>query len=380
MTLRAAAAFSLVAAVACDPGGPALSAGDLAILDAPPERLAIVLGSDHDTGAYAVVDLVDHAAVKRIELTHGDAHLRVADDGLAYVINRLNADNVQVVDPSERFRTTAQWSVGPGSNPQDIAVVGGQAFVPLYARPAVAVHDAATGAAVTEIDLSSLSDADGNPELGGVLASADGRLLVTAQRIDRETLAPAGGSRLAVIDPGAATLIEDRPLRLPNPGLPPVRLSDGRLLLAAWGAAAAVDGGGVEIVDAEAPYDSEVVVGEEVFGGTLTGLTSIDGDTVFVIASVPRAGSDDGLTVDTVLYRYVASTDERTEVLALPGFSFGDIALTADGLLLVCDRTYEAPGLRIFDASTLEERTAAPIDTGLPPLRVAPLVSPCGKG
>ena len=363
----------------CDPGGPRMSAGDLAILDAPAQRLALVLASDHRSGAYAVVDLVTHAAVSRIERTHGDAHLRVADDGLAYVINRLNADNIQVVDPSRRFQTTAQWSVGPGGNPSDVAIVAGQAFVPLYDRAAVAVHDAVTGHATVEIDLSGLSDADGTPELGGAASTIDGRVVVTAQRIDRTTLAPAGDSRLAVIDPGSATLIDDRPLRLPNPGLPPIRLEDGRLALAAWARAAAVGGGGVEIVGATAPYDTQVVVGEERFGGTVTGLATLDGETLFVVASVPQAGQDDGLAVDTVLYRYVASTDERTEVLALPGFSFGDIALTADGLLLVCDRTYEAPGLRIFDASTLRERTTEPIDTGLPPLRVAPLVSPGAK-
>ncbi len=120
----------VVMVAGCGADDPARSDGDLAILEAPVERLALVLASDHVSGAYAVVDLQRHEAVTRIELTHGDALLRV-EGGLAYVINRLNADNIQVIDPARSFQTTAQLSVGTGTHPSDIAFAGGRAFVPL---------------------------------------------------------------------------------------------------------------------------------------------------------------------------------------------------------------------------------------------------------
>jgi hypothetical protein len=356
----------------CGADDPARSDGDLTILEAPVERLALVLASDHVSGAYAVVDLQRHEAVTRIELTHGDALLRV-EGGLAYVINRLNADNIQVIDPARSFQTTAQWSVGPGTNPSDIALAGGRAFVPLYQAAEVAIHDAVSGERLGGVDLSELADADGKPELVGAAIAPDGRLLVVAQRLDWTTFTSDGAARLAVVDPDTALLITTVELRLPNPAAPPITLP-GHLAILAWDTAAALDNGGVELVSSLPPYDSEVLVGEERFGGTLTGLATVDGDTLFVVASISQTGAE-GLAVDTVLYRYVVSTDERTEVLALPGFSFGDIALTADGLLLICDQTPAAPGLRIFDAHSLQELTSGPIDTGLPPLRVAPLVS-----
>lgn len=361
--------WSMALLAGCDVATPPRADGDPAILEAPLERLALVVASDDISGAYAVVDLVRMQAIRRIDLTHGDVMLRV-DGGLGYIINRKNADNIQVVDPAAGFATIAQWSVGPGSNPADLALSEGRAFIPLYERPEVAIHDLATGERVGGIDLAELADDDGQPELAGAALTPDGRLLVTAQRLDWSTFTSAGAPLLAVIDPGAASLLDTRELRLPNPALPPVRLADGDLLLAAWDKAVEIDNGGVERVSTRPPYTSEVLVGEEVFGGTITALASLDGDTLFVVAHV-----GDLARVDTVLYRYVVSTQTRTEVLALPGFSFRDISLTRDGLLLACDRSPDAPGLRIFDAGSLRELTSTPIDTGLPPLRVAPLVS-----
>ena len=43
--------------------------------------------------------------------------------GLLYVVNRFGGDNIQVIDPAQNYATVRQFSVGNGSNPQDIAFV-----------------------------------------------------------------------------------------------------------------------------------------------------------------------------------------------------------------------------------------------------------------
>lgn len=372
-------AIALLASFAgCAGSTPSRSDGDPAILVASVDQLALVVASDDVSGAYAVVDLERLESVRRIELTHGDVMLRVSG-GMGYVINRLSADNVQVVDPAQRFATVAQWSVGPGSNPSDLVVVpgaaGARAFVPLYQWPEVAIHALSDGRRLGAIDLSELADDDGQPELAGAAVAPDGRVLVTAQRLDWKTFTSQGAALVAVIDPATDSLVDAFELRLPNPALPPVRLDDGDLLLTAWDKAIAIDNGGVERVRATPPYSSEILLTEERVGGTITALASRDGDTLFLVAHI-----GDLSQVDTVLFRYVVSADALDEVLRLDGFSFGDIALTDGGLLLVCDRSRKAPGLRVYDAETLAEITTTPIDTGLPPLRVAPLVSAGATG
>ena len=368
-------ALAMLLATGCGPSGPTMSEGDAAILDAPLDQLALVLASDHITGAYAVVDLQAHAAVTRIEVTHGDARLRVVG-GRAFVINRLQADNLQIVDPLARFGTSAQWSVGPGGNPVDVAVTAdGRGFVPLYERAEVAIHDLESGERLGAVDLSAWADDDGLPEPAGAVVAPDGRVLAPLQRLARTRgFVPEPPSRLAVIDPDAAVVVEAPALRLRNPVEPVSMLADGRLAVVAMGAYAEIDEGGVELVDASPPYASEVVAREEDFGGSLTHLATLDGDTLFVVAHLPGADAATQMfDRDTVVFRFVVSTGERREVLATDGPQVGEIALTPEGRLLVCDRTPRAPGLRIFDASTLTELTEAPIDTGLPPLSVAPL-------
>lgn len=56
--------------------------------------------------------------------------------GLLYVLHDGysvgSLDNVQILDPSNGFETVAQWSTGNGTNPQDIVVVDGKAYITLY--------------------------------------------------------------------------------------------------------------------------------------------------------------------------------------------------------------------------------------------------------
>jgi hypothetical protein len=56
-------------------------------------------------------------------------------------------------------------------------------------------------------------------------------------------------------------------------------------------------------------------------------------------------------------------------------FDLADLAVTPCGYLLVCDRNYTAPGIRIFDALTGRAISGVtqPVPTGLPPFELVRL-------
>jgi len=57
-----------------------------------------------------------------------DGKLYLLSDGFS----RLSLNNVQILDPSNSYRTIAEWSTGDGTNPQDIVVSGDTAYISLY--------------------------------------------------------------------------------------------------------------------------------------------------------------------------------------------------------------------------------------------------------
>ncbi len=72
-----------------------------------------------------------------VELLGTEAVIRLYDD-LLYVLhaggsfNSVSTDNVQIIDPENGFETIDQFSTGNGTNPQDIVVTDGKAFISLY--------------------------------------------------------------------------------------------------------------------------------------------------------------------------------------------------------------------------------------------------------
>lgn len=82
-------------------------------------------------------------------------------DNLIYVLHdgfsTVSTDNIQIIDPANDFNTLAQFSVGNGTNPHDIAVTGSRAFVALYNPTADPLNVDSQGrpADVIEVDLDS---------------------------------------------------------------------------------------------------------------------------------------------------------------------------------------------------------------------------------
>src|SRR5439155_991049 len=129
-----------------------------------------------------------------------------------YIVNRFLGDNLQVLDPAHGLATLLQCSTGPGSNPHDVAVLApDKAYVTRYDAKELWIVDPSAASCAgflrDTVDLSPWGDADGIPEMDQMALVGD-RLFVSLERLDRtRRFAPAGRSRLVVLDTASDTVV-----------------------------------------------------------------------------------------------------------------------------------------------------------------------------
>lgn len=329
--------------------------------DPAAEGTLFVLTTDFETGAFAVVDHEAQTAAVNVGLTHSDAVARVRGSRV-YVVNRLGQDNVTALDAAQRFRVLWQRSTEPGSNPQDIAFASDEkAYVPRLELPTVLVLDPRDGTPLGAVDLAALADADGVPEATWAVAFGD-RIVVAVGRLDRnDAYRPTGPGALAVIDPATDRVERSIELGAANPWGEPAVAADGRLLVGLAGRFGALDGG-IEAVDVPAGRSDGLLPTEAELGGDVLSFVAGDDGALWVLVA-------DAASV-TSLVRWEPSAGAPRTVLRGSGFTLACVAQAAPGLLAVCDRERAAPGVRLFEAPSGDERTTRPIDVGLPPWQV----------
>lgn len=328
---------------------------------------ALVVTTDYQTGSYSAVRLTDHKVVRNIEVIHQDAVCRFDPlTGFLLIVARLGADAVDIVDPDQSWQVIGEYSVGAGSNPQDIAVVSAErAYVSRLQQPGLLVVHPLEGDPIEEIDLSGYADADGLAEPSGIY-HLDGKVYVLLLRL--ENLTSSGSSTMLVIDGESGTIEEALELSAPNPA--------GRLRFCeALGALVIVEAGEfgdhgdgcVEVYDPATGDLSGPLVTEQALGGDLV-------DAVIVSASKGYAivGETLGAEGNTRVVTFDPGTGTKTDdLIVAEGFDHLALELTPDGAeLWVPDRRLDRPGIRIFDVTTDTEITVEPIDVGLPPFAI----------
>jgi len=335
---------------------------------------AVVTTTDFATGALSAVSLDgSHRPYPNVASICSDAVVR-SRGGLVYVVNRFTCDNIQILDARRGFAPVRQFSVGNGSDPHDIVVVGDhKAYVTRYNETDLWIVDPSTGGYTGSIDLGAFADADGIPEMDQ-MAMVGNRLFVTLQRVDRSTAGggPTDASYLAVVDTDADTLLD---ADATTPGTQAITLGHknpfstlqvhpvtGDLYVACVGSWGGSDGG----VDAADPATLAAA-------GTLLAGAAVQGD----ITDVEVVSADRGYAIFTdaafsnVLVAFDPGTGAVTDTLYAPGaFVLQDVELSPTGELFLTDRTPTAPGLRVYDAMTGVAKTAVPIDVGLPPFSI----------
>ena len=366
---------------------PAFAAAASDLASTSPYRVT-ALTSDWQTGGVSLLDPEALTVRRDVAPACPDAVGRV-HDGLLYLVNRAGCDNIEVVDPATGG-VLRQFSVGNGTNPQDIAVVSStRAYVSRYETNELLEVDLVTGAGVDSISLASFADGDGLCEMHRMHVSGR-RLFVELQRMVRHTWpdpwVPEPPSMLAVIDIDTRQLVD---VDSAVPGVQAIALAgtnpiapivedpdDGDLLVPEAGQYGVIDEAGIERVNPISLRSEGFLVRENDLGGDLIDFAvrigGREGDpsalarggsgptdrTIFAIVSL--AGSN------TALLMVSANGGEVLDTLRNPGsFTLADVLLH-DGKLFLSDRDYERPGIRVYDALT-GDSLAGPVATGLPP-------------
>ncbi|MBS12695.1 MAG: hypothetical protein CME19_13960 [Gemmatimonadetes bacterium] len=329
---------------------------------------AVIVTTDFSTGSLSSLDTQTLSPSNDLLLIHSDAAVRTHGD-FVYVLNKLNGDNIIVLQKDNLATPVTQYSTGNGSNPHDIVFASSEkAYVSLYERDYVLIVNPATGDSLGSIDVSAYADEDGIPEISQMAILGD-RVFVTAQRLNRDAFfSPTESSLILVIDTQTDTLIDADADTEGVQGIvlagtnPTSVLQRGTKLIISTVASFGAQDGGIEIVDLISLQMEGQKVSEESLAGDVGAMAMLDDTTGYIVVS-------DANFVSSVK-RFDLSTGVVSDTL--PDHSGGftpSLALKGSSLWVLDRGTFSDPsvaGVVIYDTST-NTRTSGPIGTGLPP-------------
>jgi len=352
--------------------------------EVPNEALtALVIATDYQTGSYSVVNRETREAYNNIELIHQDSVCRYdAVTRQPYIIARLGSDAVDVVNPKDNWHISTEYSVGAGTNPQDIAIVSSKrAYIARYAKSDLLIVNPLSGEKIGTVDLSPYADEDGIPETSW-LYSLNGKIYALLQRLNRHAgFLPTQYSLILTIDGAKGTVESSLKLAETNPfGKLRYNETIDRFVVIESGVfttmndGAAIDGG-IEYFDPVDNTLSGLVITATELGGDIVDAAIVSETKGYAIVGVRK-----GTSSETHLVSFDPSTGEKRDtLLAAKGWVYNFIELTPDGTeLWLSDRTMSSPGIRIFDTATNQELLSEPIDVGLPPGMICFTDAPVG--
>jgi hypothetical protein len=213
--------------------------------------------------------------------------------GRVYVVNRLDADSIQIIDPQLGFitPTNGELSVGNGTNPQDIVFVSvNKAYVSRLASAQLVILNPTTLARLGGLDLSSLvtpNDGDGSPEPAYMLMP-NGLVYVALQHIDftQPQLPKVANGEVVVIDPTTDSIMTVIELHGKNP-FSEFQFSPtlNRILISSVGDFGVIDGG-IEAINPDTnTVDAQFAVSEETMGGDITAFVTVSRTKGFAIVT-----------------------------------------------------------------------------------------------
>lgn len=362
MTKTATLALSTSLLVACGGGGDDP--------DIPVQNRAVIVTGDFTPGSPGVMSALDLDLMEieqRVAPTGAigsDPVIRRVG-GELFIVNRADGNNVTILD-AITFELVEQLATGAGSNPQDVAVVGNELYVPATGTAGVVVIERGTGATRT-IDLSELDTADGLPDCVSAFAVGTD-VFVACGKLDNFVATTPG--TIAVIDtaggdaPETVTTFE---LENNNPFGLFERMPEaagGDLVIPTVPDFADFSTGCVESISlAGAPSPGGCVIANQALGGFVARIDfEVAADAVvqwMVVASFGVAGAVgnvQGIDLDT---------DEHIPAITPPEQVIVDLAICPGNNLVVADGTLDANGLRVYGAD--EEVTTEPLAVGLKP-------------
>ncbi len=314
--------------------------------------------------------------------THGDDVIRYYD-GKIYVLNRFGYDRIDVFSAEEPYTYLFNFSTGIGSNPQDIAFISdSKAYVTCYDSSDLLIVNPLTGAHLGTIDMSYFADADGIPEMHKMLSLrflGKHRVYVTVQRLNRSAFyAPTDASFLVEINADTDTVLHGIELQNTNPISTPF-LDGYYVVVACVGSWFNYTDGGVERIHLFSNTAQGCILTEQKAGGNIlkydiypryVGLRGFIRMFFEERLHFPQKTRTEVFLVSDMLWNTKLCSRQNaevTEIYATEGYAIPDFAVSRNGYVFVCDRSFDSFGIRVFDIHTNEQITTHPLQIGLLP-------------
>jgi hypothetical protein len=278
----------------------------------------------------------------------GDPFTKKLDDRI-YIVNRTE-NNVLVLDAAT-LKFIGQFATGPGSNPQDVAVVGSKLYAPSLGTAGVVVGTIG-GNDATTIDLNAaVGSTDGKPDCVGV-AVVGTDVYVTCENL--VSFVPATVGKLVVIDSATDTVKTHIDLPVQNPQNLIAELADHTLVVSSYDKAA---GCTMQITPGATPTATCLVGNSQLAtSGAEPTHIAVQGGKIWFAATTDY--------VDGGMRSFDTATSMMGAMVAPASENIRDIAVCPNGKLVVAD-TAGAGGLRVYDNGA--EVTTSAIAIGLPP-------------
>ncbi len=335
-------------------------------IDAPSTPRAIVVAPPINfgppPGIMSELDVASQRVTQNLfaGVVGDDPFLRTFD-GMLYVINRNDGDNITIIDAST-LAYVNQIATGTSSNPQDVAVVGDKLYVPALGTAGVVVLSQSAGTMTSTIDLNAATgETDGKPDCVSAFAVGTD-VYVACDIYDETTFAPEGNGKLVVIDSTTDTVRTTVTMPVENPQGELTQLPDMDLMISAE----ALDNGSdeakgcvVRVTPGTTPAAVCQIENTDL-NGIVNHMALKPAPNPLLYISVEAFDfsgaslSTWGVTADTVVNSISPSTETITDVAACP-----------DGSIIAADQNATLNGLRIYNGSA--EVTTAPLPIGLPP-------------
>lgn len=338
-------------------------------------RIGVVSSDFGAAGRFSILS-AEGVALPGYSIIHSDAVARYQNNRVI-IINRLNRDNIQILNPQIAFLTETEFSVGAGTNPQDFIEAGpDRAYLSLYNRPEIRIIHPLSGAHQGSIDLGYLAEStpfpDGLPEISGLHLEGD-RLYAALQRLNRNDpsgfFPPTDASFLVEIETVTNLVLAVHQF----PGLNPfgkmrrvVFEGAPHLIVACpgrMGYLSQLDGGVVAFNLTTRSFRPGFLFSEATAGG----------DILEAVLKNDQVGY--ALVLDVALNKYLLRFNPQSGLLESTLTSFradqgnlSGLVLSAAGLLFVGNADFTNPGVMIFDTNRGDTLlTPAPVSVGLRP-------------
>jgi DNA-binding beta-propeller fold protein YncE len=331
------------------------------------ELIAVTNTDFESRGTLSILDPKTMTTIdSEAEFLSSDPYLSVFGNRI-YVINRYNADNIQVIDPTKNYDTILQFSTGNGSNPHGLAFSSSEkAYISRYETSFndLLIVNPATGAEIGTIDMKPYADnADKTPRADQMMIIND-ELFVLVQDLNA-SWDGFGTSKIVVIDTKTDQVTDTIPLEGKNPGSMKYLTESGLLYVSNFGLSWPYTlSGGIEVIDPIEKKSHGIILDDDTLKGNCGEIEILSKYLGYVIVS------------DENFVNSVKAFNPETGALLgtiyeSPGSFIQSIEITDDGYLLLTERYESASGIFFIDTKD-NKIIKGPVSTGnLPPFSIS---------